>query len=119
MQISDDESKKSVSSFVESVKSGENSSSSSEWKASSDKLFVTCWNNDNENKILEPIKNYLDIFINTYLNHMSIRSRLVSQSNKKLNSNSEQSINVTNLSPITFGVILPPKLLSYAEDRPA
>ena len=58
----------------------------------------------------KPIKNYLDLFINTSLNHMSIRSRLVSQPNNKLNSNSEQSINATNLSPITFGVILPPKL---------
>ena len=41
---------------------------------------------------------------------MSIRSRHVSQPNKKLNSNSEQSSNATDLSPITFGVILPPKL---------
>ena len=41
---------------------------------------------------------------------MSIRSRLVSQPNKKLKLNNEQSINSTDLSPITFGVILPPKL---------
>ena len=41
---------------------------------------------------------------------MCIRSRLVSQPNKKLNSNSEQSINATDLSPIAFGVVLPPKL---------
>ena len=41
---------------------------------------------------------------------MSIRSRLVSQPNNKLISNSEQSINATDLLPITFGVILPPKL---------
>ena len=41
---------------------------------------------------------------------MSIRSRLVSQSNDKLISNSEQLFNATDLSPIIFGVILPPKL---------
>ena len=41
---------------------------------------------------------------------MSIRSRLVSQPNKKLKLNSEQLFNSTDLSPITFGVILPPKL---------
>ena len=41
---------------------------------------------------------------------MSIRSRLVSQSNNKLISNSEQLINATDLSPITYGEILPPKL---------
>ena len=41
---------------------------------------------------------------------MSIRSRLVSQPNKKLNSNSEQLFNFTYLSPITFGVNLPPQL---------
>ena len=41
---------------------------------------------------------------------MSIRSCLVSQSSNNLNSNSEQSINAIDLSSITFGVILPPKL---------
>ena len=41
---------------------------------------------------------------------MSIRSRLVSQSNDLLISNSDQSINATDLSPITFGEILPPRL---------
>ena len=41
---------------------------------------------------------------------MSIRSLLVSQPNKKSNSNSGQSINATDLSSITFGVILSPKL---------
>ena len=41
---------------------------------------------------------------------MSIRSRLVSQPNKKLKLNSEQLFNSTDLSPITFGVILPRKL---------
>ena len=40
---------------------------------------------------------------------MSIRSHLVSQSKNKLISNSEQLFNATDLSPITFGVILPPK----------
>ena len=75
----------------------------------SDELFVICLN-DNSNKIAKTIKNYLDLFINTSLNHMSIRSRLVSQPNKKLKLNSEQLFNSTDLSPITFGVILPPKL---------
>ena len=46
---------------------------------------------------------YLDL-----LNHMSIRSCLVSQPKNKLNSNNEQLFNATGLSPITFGVILPP-----------
>ena len=82
MQISDDKSKKSISSFAESVESEEISASSSEWKIGSDKLFVTCLN-DNSDKIGKPIKNYLDLYINTNLNHMSIRSRLVSQPNKK------------------------------------
>ena len=71
-------------------------------------LFVTCLNNSD--KIAKPIKNYLDLFINTSLNHMSLRSCLVSQPNKKLNLNSEQLFNATDLSPITFGAILPPKL---------
>ena len=52
----------------------------------------------------------MDLFINTSLNHISIRSRLVSQPNKKLKLNSEQVFDSTDLSPITFGVILPPKL---------
>ena len=85
MQILDDESKKSISSFVESVKSGVISSSSSEWKIGSDELFVSCLNDNSENKIGKPIKNYLNLFINTNLNHMSIRSHLVSQRNQKLN----------------------------------
>ena len=41
---------------------------------------------------------------------MSIRSCLVSQPNKKVFLNSEQLFNSTDLLPITFGVILPPKL---------
>ena len=41
---------------------------------------------------------------------MSIRFHLVSQPNNKLISNSEQLIKATDLSPITFGVILPQKL---------
>ena len=112
MQISDDKSKKSVSSFEERVEIGEILSSSSEWETGSDELFVTCLNNNSEYKIGKPIKNYLDLFINTSLNqpHMSIWSRLVSQPNKNLNSNIEQSINPTDLSPITFGLILPPKV---------
>ena len=49
---------------------------------------------------------------NTILNRKSIRSRLVSQPNKKLNLNSEQVFHATDLSTITFSVILPPKLYS-------
>ena len=73
-----------------------------------DKLSVICLNCDSENKIGKPIKNYLDLFINTSLNHMSIRSRLVSQPKNKLFFYSEQLFNDTDLSPISFGVILPP-----------
>ena len=82
MQISYDESKKSISSLAESMKSGEISSFSSEWKIGSDELFVICSNSNSENKIEKPIKDYLDLFINISLNHVSIRSRLVSQRNK-------------------------------------
>ena len=77
-------------------------------KTGSDELFVTCSNINSENKIAKPIKNYLDLFTNTCLNHMSIRSSLESQPNNKLISNSEQLFNATDLSPIAFGVILPP-----------
>ena len=90
MQISDDESKKSVSSLAESVESGEISSSSYEWNLDLGELFVTCLNCDSKNKIEKTIRNYFDLFINTSLNHMSMRSCLVSQSNNKLNSNNEQ-----------------------------
>ena len=55
IQISDDESKKSLSIFAESVESGEISASSSEWKIGSDELFVTCIN-DNSDKIAKPNK---------------------------------------------------------------
>ena len=84
MQISKDESKKSIFSLVESMESGEISFSSSQW---SDELFVTCLNDNSENKIEITIKNYLDLFINTSL---SINSLLVSQPKNKLVSNSEQ-----------------------------
>ena len=43
---------------------------------------------------------------------MSIRSCFVSQPNNKLIPNSEQLFNALNLSPITFGVILPQNLCS-------
>ena len=65
---------------------------------------------NSESKI-KPIKNYLNLFINTILNHISIRSRLVSQPRNKLISKSEQLFNVSDLSAITFGVILPPNPL--------
>ena len=79
-KISDDERKNSISNLAESVESEEISASSSEWKKSLDKLFVTCLNNS-EN-IAKPIKNWLDLFINTSLKHMSIWD-LVRQPNKK------------------------------------
>ena len=108
MQISDDEKKRSVSSVAKSVGSGEFSSSSSEWHLGSDKLFVTCLNHDSENKRAKPIINCLNLFIYTSLNHMFIRSCLVSQFKNKFISNSEQLFNAIDLSPITFGIILPP-----------
>ena len=99
----------SVLSVIESAESEEIFSFSSERKIDPDELFVTCLHCDSENKI-KSIKNYLDLSINTSLNYMSIRSRLVSQPNNKLISNIEHLLNATYLSPITFGVILPPKL---------
>ena len=51
----------------------------------------------------------MDLFINTSLNHVSIRSRLVSQPKNNLISNNEQLFNATDLSPITFGIISSPK----------
>ena len=48
------------------------------------RIILTCLNRDSKNKII-PIKNYLNLFINTSLNHISaIRSSLVSQPNNKL-----------------------------------
>ena len=108
IQIPDNESKKSISSAAENIESGEISSSSSEWKIGSDKLFVTCLNDNAKNKIAKPITNYLDLLIKTSLNHMSIRSQLVSQPKNKLISNSEQLFYAAKLSPITFDVILLP-----------
>ena len=70
----------------------------------SDNLFVTSLNS--VNKEAKSIKNYLDLFVNTSLYHMSIRFCLVSQPNKKLYSNSEQLFNTADLLPMTFGVIL-------------
>ena len=66
---------KSISSLAESVEKGEISSPSSEWKLGLDELFVTC---DSKNKLEKPTKYYLDLFINTSLNYLSIKFRLVS-----------------------------------------
>ena len=49
---------------------------------------------------------------------MSIRSRIVSQPNHKLISNIEQSINATDLLPITFGIILKPNPHSKNSTNP-
>ena len=73
-------------------------------KKGSDRLFATCLNENSKNKI-RPIKNYLDLFVNTSLNHISIRSCLVSQPRDKLFSNNEQFFNATDLPPMTYGVI--------------
>ena len=48
MQLSNDESKNSISSMAESVECGEISSSSSKWGLGLDKLFVICLNCDNK-----------------------------------------------------------------------
>ena len=48
----------------------------------------------------------MDLFINTSLNHISIRSRLVS--NNYLILNNEQLFNATDLSPVTFSIVLSP-----------
>ena len=94
--------------MAESVENRVILSSSSKWKIGSDELFVTCLNCDSENKLAKSMKNCLDLFINTSLINMSIRSCLVSQPKDKFISNGEKLFNATDLSPITFGVILPP-----------
>ena len=94
IQISDDEWKKSMSSLTESIESGEFLPSSSEWKLHLDDLYVTCLSR--KNKIVEPIPYYLDLFINTTLNLMLIRSHLVSLPKNEVNSNSEQLFNSTD-----------------------
>ena len=63
MQILDEESKTSISSFAESVESGEISASNSEWKTGSDELFITYLNDNSENKIEKPIKIFLLILV--------------------------------------------------------
>ena len=107
MQIFDNKSKKSDCILVERVASEEISSSSSKWKIGSDKLFVRCLNRDRKNKLEETMKNYLDLFIYSSLNQISIRSHLVSNPNNKLISNSEQFFYSMDLWLITCGVILP------------
>ena len=62
MQISYDESKKSVYSLAKSVERGEILFSSSEWKIRSDELFVAYFNENSENKI-KLIKKYLFFFV--------------------------------------------------------
>ena len=46
----------------------------------------------------------MELFIDTSLNHISIRSCLTSQPNKNLNSKCEQLFNAKDLSPIAFGI---------------
>ena len=87
-----------------------------------DKLFVICLHNNHKNKIEKTIKNYLDLFINTSLNHIPITSRLVSQPKNKLILNSEQLFYATDLSPITYSVMLSPnsrgKNSTNSQDKP-
>ena len=64
-------------------------------------MLHACLNCDSKNKLEKLINNYLDLFINTSLNHMSIRSHLVWTPKNKLISNNEQLFNSTKLSPTT------------------
>ena len=73
---------KCVSSMAENVESREILSFRSEWKIGADGLFVTCLNEYSEKKSEKLTKNYLDLFINTSLNYVSIRSCLVSKQEK-------------------------------------
>ena len=56
MQISDDKSKMSVSSLAQNEEKGEITSPNSAWKSGSDQLFVTCLDDNSENKIGKEIK---------------------------------------------------------------
>ena len=47
----------------------------------------------------------MDLFINTSLNHISVRCRLVSQPNNKFISNNEKIFNAMALLPITCRII--------------
>ena len=71
------------------------------------RIIISCLNNHSD-KIGKPIKNYLNLFIDASLNHMSIRSHLMSQSNNNLISNNEQLFNSIDSLPITFGITLSP-----------
>ena len=108
MKLSDNDSKKGVSSVAESVESGLIMSYSSKWNLGSDELFATWLNENNKNQIEKPINYFLDLLIHTSLNHMSIRSHLISESKNKLISSIEHLFNATYLSPITFGIIFSP-----------
>ena len=69
---------KSVSSAAESVERAEIPTTSSKSKIYLDReLFVTWLIDSNQKR--KPIHNYLDDFINTGLNNMSMRSCLISQ----------------------------------------
>ena len=59
------------------------------------RIFVT-YLSSSKNKLGKPINNYLDLIINTILNHISIGSHLVSEPKTKLISNSEQLFNATD-----------------------
>ena len=76
--------------MTESVESAEILSSNSERKLGSDsELFVICLNY-NSHRMGKPINHYLDLFINTSLNHMLITTRLISKPNNNLKLNCEQ-----------------------------
>ena len=77
-----------------------------EWNLGSEELFVTYLHDNNKRKIIK-IKNYLDFFISTSLNHMFIRSHLVCQLKNKLISNNEQLFNAMDLSRISTTKSMP------------
>ena len=74
-----------------SLENEKNPSSSTEWRIDSDeKIFVTRLNS-NSDKLDKPINYYLDGFIITSLNHMSIRSHLMSQQKNEQIFNNERN----------------------------
>ena len=70
--------------MAESIESGETLSSRFKRKLRLDEKFVTCLNTNSKNKLEKTIKNYLDLFTYTSLNHMSIRSRLIKPKQEKV-----------------------------------
>ena len=97
---------------MESLVDGEISSSSSKWKTGSDELFITCLFSDSITKEEKSINNYLDAFPIANFNYKSMRSHLMSDNNNNSKSKNDYEFKPTDLSPITFGLLLIPKLSS-------